>query len=112
MDTWLTVAFLVAFISYLLWAFTGSYLSVTLRDHWPDLHARLGSPKPGDFWSRRMGVPLDQFTLTRRFRQLRIENGDILLQLELTCWLRWAAILGMVALVILLFASVAQPHVP
>ena len=112
MDVWITVAFVVAFVSFLLWASTGSFLSATLRDHWPDLHARLGSPKPGDFWARRVDVPLDQFTLTRRFRHMNIENGDILLQLEVTCWSRWATILGMVSFIILLFASLAEPHVP
>jgi hypothetical protein len=63
MTAWSFAAF---FVSFLLWAFTGTYLSITLRESWPALYAQSGSPTAKDFWWRRaFPNSFDKFTMTR-----------------------------------------------
>jgi hypothetical protein len=101
-----TWSFVVCFVSFLLWAFTGTYLSLTLRDHWPELHAMAGFPKPRDFWWRHtFPKAFDRFTLTRRFRSVRMDNPDLLLQFELVFLFRWVQIVSFGVFVISLLRS-------
>ena len=87
----LTVLFFVSVVGHFAWAIAGSYLSVTLRDRWPDLHARLGSPKWNDFWTRwGFGeFPLKELMRKRQFRRMGINNDFILLLLEIHYWTFW-----------------------
>jgi hypothetical protein len=101
-----TVALLVAVVCFLLWALTGSFVAATIRDSWPDLYAKAGSPNPRDFWLRRSGPgQFDGFTLLRRFRNIPVQNRDVLVQLELVCWLRWLQIAALVGCFLALAAS-------
>lgn len=110
---WIGVAFFVGFVSYLLWAATGSLVSALLRDGWPEAYVQAGRPTSADFWWRRtFPNAFDQFTLTRRFRKVAISNRDVLLQLELACWLRWVQVLAFVAFVILLLGSIGGRVAP
>ena len=105
---WITIAFVVAFASFLVWALTATMVSITLRDTSPELYAKAGSPRPAEFWgSRAWPNSFDEFTLTRQFRKLHIGNRDVVWQLELACWLRWLQITSLCAFVVLLFASMA-----
>ena len=107
------VAIGIAIASFLVWAFTGSYLAATLRDYWPELYAQCGAPKPSAFWTRRFGPgAFDDFTLFRRFRKVPLENGDIRLQLELICWSRWIQIAAFVCAICSLFLSLGTTYAP
>ena len=100
------IAGLVAFISFLGWAFTGSFAATTIRDCWPDLYEKAGAPKPIDFWAKRLGPgAFDAFTMFRQFRSSNVENGDLLFQLEIVCWLRWLQVIAMVVFFFSLFSS-------
>jgi hypothetical protein len=110
---WIAVAFTVGFISFLLWAFTGTYVTATLRAYWPELYALAGSPTAADFWwKRKFPNPFDTFTLTRRFRKVAIPNRDVVWQLELTCWLRWVQIVAACVFLFLLIASFGKHGEP
>ena len=92
---------LVAAITWFLWLIAASYAAATLRAQWPDVYAKLGAPVPERLWQvGEIGSTFDGATLLRRFRHMGIENRDLLLQLELTCWLRWASIISLSAAII------------
>ena len=100
------VALVAGLAAYLLWAFVGSYLAATIRDGWPDLYVRAGAPDPESFWFSRFGPgEFDGFTLFRRFRRVQVESRDILVQLELVCWLRWLQFAAIAACIIFLSMS-------
>ncbi len=110
---WIGAAFAVAFISFVLWACTGTFVSALLRDHFPDIYAEAGMPRVADFWwFSKLPTAFDRFTMTRRFRGLTIANSDVLWQLELACWLRWLHVAAVIAFLVLLLASVFRQSAP
>ena len=110
---WTLLPFIVAFVTWLLWAFTASYAASTLQSYWPEIYAKLGSPKPRQIWfSRSLGTPFDSATMFRRFRNMGIANRDILFQLELTCWLRWVFLISVVTSIAGVFLLVGGHRAP
>jgi hypothetical protein len=93
---WSVIAIVTALVSWLLWAFTASYVVSTAQAHWPEVWAKLGSPEPSRIWFSRAFSDFDTAVLSRRFRHLGIKNRDILFQLELVFGLRIVTILGIV----------------
>jgi hypothetical protein len=110
---WVLFAFIVAFVSFLLWAFVGSYVAATIRDGWPDLYVKAGSPKPSAFWLGRAGPgAFDGFTLLRRFRKANVQDRDVLIQLELACWLRWIQIVAAAGFFVAVFTTLGHRFAP
>jgi len=95
------------FLSYLLWAFTGSFLTKTLRDDWPDIYITCGSPTGVDFWWKKV-LPnnFDKVVLNRQFRKFEIDNNDLLIQFEIIFWTRWAQIMFLIIILI----GLLMPH--
>jgi len=103
----------VFFVSFLLWAFTGSFLAVTLRQDWPHLYELAGSPTAGDFWWRRaFPNAFDSFLLWGRFRAAGIPDSTLLLWFEAVRWLRWLQVLSFAAFVLSLFVPGPARHAP
>ena len=110
---WTGVAFAVAFVSFVLWACTGTVVSVLLRDHFPEIYAEAGRPRGADFWwYTALPNAFDRFTMTRRFRTRGVSNSDVLWQLELACWLRWIHVAAGVVFIALLITSIIRDFAP
>ena len=97
---------LVALVSHVVWAYAATFAVAALKAKWPDEYLQVGRPSTFDIWfSRAVGTPFDDFTMTREFRRSSIKDRDVLRMLETAFFFRWLELTGFGAAVFGIFAA-------